>query len=140
MVYTTVSMYMLRSLCFNTISMCILQSLCAYHNLYVYATISMGILRSLCVCTVQSFIGPYIVSQGGWYSQYFFNNHLKFKITMGRVSWRRLAQHKAIYFMIRRPHRHLSNIDFLMACTTRFVCFIRTVNGRSKRGKMPWKM
>ncbi len=30
-------------------------------------------------------------------------------------------------------HRHLSNIDCLMACTTCLVCFISTVNGRSEK-------
>ncbi len=30
-------------------------------------------------------------------------------------------------------HRHLSNIDCLMACTACLVCFISTVNGRSKK-------
>ena len=41
-------------------------------------------------------------------------------------------------------HRHLSNIDCLMARTACLVCFISTVNGRSKKKKkkrqMPWKM
>jgi len=32
-------------------------------------------------------------------------------------------------------HRHLSNIDCLMAHTTYLVCFISTVNGRSKKDK-----
>jgi hypothetical protein len=31
-------------------------------------------------------------------------------------------------------HRHLSNIDCLMARTACLVCFISTVNGRSKKG------
>ena len=30
-------------------------------------------------------------------------------------------------------NRHLSNIDCLMACTACLVCFISTVNGRSKK-------
>jgi hypothetical protein len=30
------------------------------------------------------------------------------------------------------PHRHLSNIDCLMAFTACLVCFISTVNGRNK--------
>jgi hypothetical protein len=30
-------------------------------------------------------------------------------------------------------HRHLSKIDFLMACTACLVCFISTVNGHSKK-------
>jgi hypothetical protein len=30
-------------------------------------------------------------------------------------------------------HRHLSNIDCLMACTTCLVCFISTVNGCNKK-------
>ncbi len=30
-------------------------------------------------------------------------------------------------------HRHLSNVDCLMACTTSLVCFICAVNGRSKK-------
>jgi len=30
-------------------------------------------------------------------------------------------------------HRHLSNIDCLMAHTAPLVCFISTVNGRSKK-------
>ncbi len=37
-------------------------------------------------------------------------------------------------------HRHLSNIDCFMAHTACLVCFISTVNGRSKKGKIPWKM
>ncbi len=38
-------------------------------------------------------------------------------------------------------HRHLSNIDCLMAHTACLVCFISTVNGRSKKiKKKPWKM
>jgi hypothetical protein len=37
-------------------------------------------------------------------------------------------------------HRHLSNIDCLMAHTACLVCFSSTVNGRSKKRKMPWKM
>jgi hypothetical protein len=37
-------------------------------------------------------------------------------------------------------HRHLSNIDCLMAHTACLVCFISTVNGRSKKKKkQPWK-
>ncbi len=38
-------------------------------------------------------------------------------------------------------HRHLRNIDCLMAHTTCLVCFINTVNGRSqkKKKKLPWK-
>jgi hypothetical protein len=36
-------------------------------------------------------------------------------------------------------HRHLSNIDCLMARTACLVCFISTVNGRSKK-KKPWKI
>jgi hypothetical protein len=32
-------------------------------------------------------------------------------------------------------HRHLYNIDFLMAHTACIVCFISTVNGRSKKKK-----
>ncbi len=35
--------------------------------------------------------------------------------------------------LLDRPHRHLSNIDCLMACTACLVCFIRTGNGRSKK-------
>jgi len=35
-------------------------------------------------------------------------------------------------------HRHLSNIDCLMTHTACLVCFISTVNGRSKKGgEMP---
>ncbi len=34
-------------------------------------------------------------------------------------------------------HRHQSNIDCLMACTTCLVCFISTVNGRNKKKKKP---
>jgi hypothetical protein len=30
-------------------------------------------------------------------------------------------------------HRHLRNIDCLMACTACLVCFISTVHGRSKK-------
>ncbi len=37
-------------------------------------------------------------------------------------------------------HRHLSNIDCLMAHTACLVCFISTVNGHSKKKKKPWKM
>jgi hypothetical protein len=32
-------------------------------------------------------------------------------------------------------HRHLSNIDCLMAHTACLVCFISTINGRSKKKK-----
>ncbi len=35
-------------------------------------------------------------------------------------------------------HRHLSNIDCLMACTACLVCFISTVDGCIKK-KKPWK-
>ena len=34
-----------------------------------------------------------------------------------------------------REQRHLSNIDCLMAHTACLVCFISTVNGRSKKGE-----
>jgi hypothetical protein len=37
-------------------------------------------------------------------------------------------------------HRHLSNIDCLMVRTACLACIICTVNGRSKKGKMPWNM
>ncbi len=37
------------------------------------------------------------------------------------------------YYGLRFCHRHLSNIDCLMACTACLVCFISTVNGRSKK-------
>jgi hypothetical protein len=33
----------------------------------------------------------------------------------------------------KQDHRHLSNIDCLMACTACLICFIRTVNGHSKK-------
>jgi hypothetical protein len=34
-----------------------------------------------------------------------------------------------------KDHRHLSNIDCIMMYTTCLVCFISTVNGRSKKDK-----
>ncbi len=34
---------------------------------------------------------------------------------------------------LKLTHRHLSNIDCLMACTACFVCFISTANGCSKK-------
>jgi hypothetical protein len=37
------------------------------------------------------------------------------------------------------PHRHLSNVDYLMARTSCLVCFNSTVNGHSKK-KKPWKI
>ncbi len=37
-----------------------------------------------------------------------------------------------------QKHRHISNIEFLMARTACLVCFISTVNGCSKK-KKPWK-
>jgi hypothetical protein len=36
-------------------------------------------------------------------------------------------------FLITADHRHLSNIDCLIACTACLVCFISTVNGRNKK-------
>ncbi len=41
---------------------------------------------------------------------------------------------------VSHAHRHLSNIDRLMAHTACLACFTSTVNGRRKKGKMPWKM
>ncbi len=35
--------------------------------------------------------------------------------------------------MVGPSHRHLNNIDFLMARTACLVCFITTVNGHSKK-------
>jgi len=37
-------------------------------------------------------------------------------------------------------HKHLSNIDSLMAHTACLVCFISTVNGRSKKKENVLKM
>ncbi len=37
--------------------------------------------------------------------------------------------------LLSAEHRHLSNIDCLMACTACLVCFISTVNGRSIKKK-----
>ncbi len=45
--------------------------------------------------------------------------------------------------LVNRHHRHLSNIHCSMANTACHVCFIRAVNGCSKKRKkwkMPWKM
>jgi hypothetical protein len=38
-----------------------------------------------------------------------------------------------LYYITALNHRHLRNIDCLMAHTTCLVCFINTVNGHSKK-------
>jgi hypothetical protein len=43
-----------------------------------------------------------------------------------------ISQHSSYVIFIVAKHRHLSNIDCLMART---VCFIRTVNGHSNKRK-----
>jgi hypothetical protein len=44
-----------------------------------------------------------------------------------------LEKHEKVQFVC-FVHRHLSNIDCLMAHTACLVCFISTVNGPSKKG------
>ncbi len=47
----------------------------------------------------------------------------------------KLASDEQIFFLVAFPHRHLRNIDCIMARTACLVCFISTVNGRSKKKK-----
>ncbi len=61
-----------------------------------------------------------------------------------RLGWRRLHKHTIGGFVehqsrtqqrVIETHRHLRNIDCLMAHTACLVCFISTVNSRSKKRK-----
>ncbi len=64
------------------------------------------------------------------------------EVTVGRVEtvdWMIIIERD--FHPISYLHRHLSNIDCLMAHTACLVCFISTVNEHSKKKlKMPWKI
>jgi hypothetical protein len=70
------------------------------------------------------------------------HNSLYLGLILPSGGWQSIIQKACLFYKssfsdaaLRSDHRHLSNIDCLTARTACLVCFISTVNGRSKKRK-----